>query len=97
MILTIIPSNNLYRMQEVKLGPCIIPDEPVGKHVLEQVAVIKDPDGYTFEVRYVTVRYDTLRYGAIPVSHPKISRSMLGQVLMCIGSVVLLRWFVVSV
>ncbi len=35
----------------MKLGPCIIPDEPVGKHVLEQVAVIKDPDGYTFEVR----------------------------------------------
>lgn len=42
-------------MQEVKLGPCIIPDEPVGKHVLEQVAVIKDPDGYTFEVRYDTM------------------------------------------
>lgn len=37
-------------MQEVKLGPCIIPDEPVGKHVLEKVACIKDPDGYTFEV-----------------------------------------------
>lgn len=37
-------------MQEVKLGPCIIPDEPVGKYVLENVAVIKDPDGYKFEV-----------------------------------------------
>ena len=41
--------------QEVKLGPCIIPDEPVGKKVLEQVACIKDPDGYMFEVSYCTV------------------------------------------
>lgn len=41
--------------QEVKLGPCIIPDEPVGKNVLEQVACIKDPDGYIFEVGAVRV------------------------------------------
>ncbi|CBJ30773.1 conserved unknown protein [Ectocarpus siliculosus] len=44
--------------EEVKLGPCIIPDEPVGKHVLEQVAVIKDPDGYTFEVSESAYRRD---------------------------------------
>lgn len=47
--------------QEVKLGPCIIPDEPVGKSVLENVACIKDPDGYMFEVGYTTLRWCSLR------------------------------------
>lgn len=41
----------------MKLGPCIIPDEPVGKNVLEQVACIKDPDGYMFEVQYLHICY----------------------------------------
>ncbi|CAM9181827.1 unnamed protein product [Scytosiphon promiscuus] len=44
--------------EEVKLGPCIIPDEPVGKYVLENVAVIKDPDGYKFEVSESNYRRD---------------------------------------
>ena len=56
MLITASNGFQLCGLQEVKLGPCIIPDEPVGKHVLEQVVVIKDPDGYTFEVRNVCRR-----------------------------------------
>ncbi|CAM9638948.1 unnamed protein product [Sphacelaria rigidula] len=35
---------------KIILGPSIIPDEPVGKETVENMAVIKDPNGYTFEV-----------------------------------------------
>lgn len=45
-------------MQEVVLGPCIIPDEPVGKKVVEQVVVLKDPDGYRFEISEAAYRRD---------------------------------------
>lgn len=44
--------------QNVILGPCIIPDEPVGKETVEKVAVIKDPNGYTFEVTEEASRRD---------------------------------------
>ncbi|CAM9555752.1 unnamed protein product [Ascophyllum nodosum] len=46
------------RFFEVTLGPCIIPDEPVGKNVEEKVLCIKDPDGYSFEVTEAAYRRD---------------------------------------
>lgn len=45
-------------MQEVVLGPCIIPDEPVGKKLKERVLCIKDPDGYSFEITETAYRRD---------------------------------------
>lgn len=44
------PLISLHRTQKIILGPSIIPDEPVGKETVENMAVIKDPNGYTFEV-----------------------------------------------
>lgn len=45
-------------MQEVILGPCIIPDEPVGKKLKERVLCVKDPDGYSFEITEAAYRRD---------------------------------------
>lgn len=45
-------------LQVVELGPCIIPDEPVGKKMVEKVVCIKDLDGYTFEVSEAAYRRD---------------------------------------
>lgn len=52
------PLPSLPSFQVVELGPCIIPDEPVGKKVVEQVVYIKDLDGYTFEVSEAAYRRD---------------------------------------
>lgn len=40
------------------LGPCVVPDEPVGKETKVTVAIIKDPDGYMFEVTQDADRRD---------------------------------------
>ncbi|KAG5175661.1 Glyoxalase/Bleomycin resistance protein/Dihydroxybiphenyl dioxygenase [Tribonema minus] len=36
--------------EDVEYGPCIIPDEEVGKKTIATVMKVTDPDGYAFEV-----------------------------------------------